>query len=118
MLNTLLMKFEIWKSPKNKKFYFNLKAKNGQVILTSQGYANKAGVKNGVASVQKNCSDEASFEKKVAKNGKFHFNLLSSNKKIVGTSQMYASQATMNAGINSVQRVAPVASVHEIEVKD
>lgn len=109
------MKFEVWKSPKNKKFYFNLKARNGQVILTSQGYANKAGAKNGIKSVAKNSANDASFEKKVAKNGKHHFNLLSSNKKIVASSQMYASKSSMEAGIRSVKRVAPEAVVVEIE---
>jgi uncharacterized protein YegP (UPF0339 family) len=109
------MKFEIWKSQKNKKFYFNLKARNGQVILTSQGYANKSGVKNGVNSVQKNCSNDNCFEKKVAKNGKHHFNLLSSNKKIIGSSQMYASKSSMESGIRAVKRVAPDAIVVELE---
>ena len=111
------MKFEVWKSPKNKKFYFNLKARNGQVILTSQGYANKAGVTNGIKSVQKNCSNDDCFERKVAKNGKHHFNLLSSNKKIVGSSQMYASKSSMEAGIRSVKRVAPEAATVTVEVE-
>ena len=48
------MKFEIFKSKKNGKFYFNLKADNGQVVLISQGYANTAGAKNGIASVHTN----------------------------------------------------------------
>ena len=105
------MKFEIFKSVKNKKFYFNLKARNGQVILQSQGYANKSGAVNGAKSVQTNCQDDKCFERKVAKNGKHHFNLLSRNKKIIGSSQMYASKASMENGINSVKRVAPAASI-------
>ena len=105
------MKFEIFQSEKNKKYYFNLKARNGQVILQSQGYANKAGAVNGAKSVQTNCKDDKSFDRKVAKNGKHHFNLLSKNKKIVGSSQMYASKASMENGISSVQRVAPEATI-------
>ena len=96
------MKFEIFKSEKNGKFYFNLKAGNGQVILSSQGYANKTGAKNGIASVQKNGNNVANYEIKVAKNGKHHFNLLSANKKIIGSSQMYASKDSMNKGIKAV----------------
>lgn len=111
------MKFEVFKSPKNKQFYFNLKARNGQVILASQGYANKAGVTNGIKSVQKNCANDNLYERKVAKNGKHHFNLLSTNKKIVGSSQMYASKSSMEAGIRSVMRVAPQAAVTEVEQK-
>jgi uncharacterized protein YegP (UPF0339 family) len=39
---------------KDNKFYFNLKAGNGEVILTSQGYKDKAGCLNGIESVKKN----------------------------------------------------------------
>jgi len=108
------MKFELFKSEKDKKFYFNLKAGNGQVILASQGYTNKAGAKNGIASVQKNCMNEKCWETKVAKNGKHHFNLLSTNKQIVGKSQMYASKATMAKGIASVKTNAPEAVIVEL----
>ena len=36
---------------------FDLKAGNGQVIATSEGYAAMAGCKNGIESVQKNAVD-------------------------------------------------------------
>lgn len=108
------MKFELFKSDKDKKFYFNLKAGNGQIILASQGYSGKPAAKNGIASVQKNCMDENCWETKVAKNGKHHFNLLSTNKKIVGKSQMYASKATMANGIASVKKNAPAAIIVEV----
>ena len=103
------MKFELFKSDKDSKFYFNLKAPNGQIILASQGYANKAGAKNGISSVQKNCNDDNCYQRKTAANGKHHFNLLSINKKIVGKSQMYASKASMENGIKSVRTNAPKA---------
>ena len=96
------MKFEIFKSKKNGKFYFNLKAGNGQVVLSSQGYANKAGAKNGITSVQTNGNNLNNYESNVAKNGKHHFNLVSANKKIIGSSQMYASKDSMNKGIKAV----------------
>ena len=111
------MKFEIFRSDKNKKFYFNLKARNGQVVLSSQGYASKASAKNGITSVQKNSKSTKNFERKKAKNGKHHFNLLSGNKQIVGSSQMYASKTGMENGIKSVQRVAKGAKVVDLTAK-
>lgn len=42
---------------KNGKFYFNLKATNGQVIGTSQMYESESGRDNGIASVMKNAPD-------------------------------------------------------------
>ena len=41
---------------KNGEFQFNLKATNGQVILTSEGYNTKAACLNGVESVKKNAT--------------------------------------------------------------
>jgi hypothetical protein len=105
------MKFELFKSEKNNKIYFNLKASNGQIILQSQGYADKGGAKNGIESVKKNCGDDANFERKEAANGKFHFNLLAANKQIIGSSQMYASKENMENGIESVKKTAPKAEI-------
>jgi uncharacterized protein YegP (UPF0339 family) len=39
---------------KNNKYHFNLKARNGQVIGSSQMYASKAGMENGIACVKDN----------------------------------------------------------------
>jgi uncharacterized protein YegP (UPF0339 family) len=98
---------------KDGEFQFNLKATNGQVILTSQGYASKASCMNGIESVKKNAQNEAQFDKKVAKNGKPYFNLMATNGQVIGASQMYASERTMLAGIASVMRNAPEAEVVE-----
>ena len=46
-------KYEI-KKARNGQFHFNLKAANGEIILSSEMYVAKRGAKNGIASVQKN----------------------------------------------------------------
>lgn len=98
---------------KNGEFQFNLKATNGQVILTSEGYTTKAACLNGVESVKKNAPVEARYEIKVAKNGKPYFNLKATNGQIIGGSQMYSTERTMKAGIASVMKNAPEAPVVE-----
>ena len=98
---------------KNGEFQFNLKATNGQTILSSEGYTTKTACLNGVESVKKNAAVDGRFEVKVAKNGKPFFNLKSSNGQIIGSSQMYASERTLKAGIASVQKNAPDAPVVE-----
>lgn len=95
-------KYQIY-AGKNDKTYFRLNAKNGQVILTSQGYAGKGGAKNGIESVRKNGPDDGNYERKTSANDKFFFNLLAGNKQIIGTSQMYASEASREKGIESVK---------------
>lgn len=105
--------FELKK--KNDQFHFVLKAGNGQVILSSEMYNSKAAAKNGIESVQKNCGDEKCYEKKTAKNGKFHFNVKATNGQIIGSSQMYAGESGVASGIESVMKNAPSAEVKEVE---
>ena len=49
-------KFEMY-TDKAGEFRFRLKAKNGQVIATSEGYKTKASCENGIACVKKNAPD-------------------------------------------------------------
>lgn len=98
--------FEIYVSEKNGEFYFRLKARNGEVILTSQGYKAKASCLNGIESVKKNSANEERFEIKEAKDGRLFFNLKATNGQIIGSSQMYKSESGMKNGIASVQKNA------------
>ena len=99
---------------KNGEFQFNLKATNGQTILTSEGYTTKSACLNGIESVKKNCKVEARYDKKVAANGKPFFNLKASNGQIIGGSQMYANEKNMLNGVASVMKNAPDASVVDL----
>ena len=96
---------------RNGEFQFNLKASNGQVILTSEGYKDRAGCDNGIASVKKNAPDDARYERKTATNGKFHFNLKAANHQVIGSSQLYESEDSRDNGIESVKKHAPDAAV-------
>ncbi len=49
-------KFEIYKD-KAGEFRFRLKAANGEIIASSEGYSSKAACENGIESVKKNASD-------------------------------------------------------------
>ncbi len=102
-------KFEIFKD-KGGKFRYRLKASNGEIVLASQGYASKAGCKNGIASVQKNCGTANCFDKKTAKNG-FRFNLKAMNGQVIGTSETYKTEAACNNGIKSIARAAKGAKI-------
>ena len=96
---------------KNGEFQFSLKASNGQVILTSEGYSSKAACLNGVASVMKNSQNEKNFVKLTAKNGKPYFNLKAANGQIIGNSEMYETEAGRDNGIVSVMKNAAVAGI-------
>ncbi|NII84256.1 hypothetical protein FHT21_003357 [Pedobacter sp. SG908] len=95
----------------NNEYQFNLKAANGQVILTSEGYTTKASCNKGIESVKTNAPTDARYDRKVAKNGAYYFNLKAANGEIIGTSQMYTTDDARNNGIESVKTNAPNAEV-------
>lgn len=54
-------KFEVY-ADKRGEYRFRLKAKNGQIIATGEGYKAKASCKNGIASIKKNAVDSKIVE--------------------------------------------------------
>lgn len=99
----------ILKNGKDSKTYFSLTAKNGQVILVSQGYKSMSACENGIKSVKTNSQDANRFERKESKNGQFYFNLKAGNGEVIGLSEQYKSKSSMENGINSVMSNAKLA---------
>ena len=94
--------YEIKKSTTG-QYFFNLKAANNEIILTSEQYSSKAACHTGIESCRKNSADAANFEKKTAKDGSPYFSLKSKdNGKILGRSEMYKTAAAMENGVKSV----------------
>lgn len=83
-------------------YRFDLVGGNGQIILTSELYTTKEACKKGIESVVHNVEDIENFERKISKNGKFYFNLKDENGAIIGTSELYESEAARENGIYSV----------------
>lgn len=106
-------KFEIFKSEKNHQFYFRLKARNGQIILQSEGYSTKANCLAGIESVKKYANDDKAYHKH-----DYHFDLKSTkNGRIIGSSEKYNSISAINNGIDSVKKNAPTAHIEDLSAK-
>ena len=106
-------KFEL-KQLKNEQYLFNLKASNGQIILTSEQYKSKSGAVNGIESVRKNSVNEGRFEVLVSKSGDPYFVLKAGNGEVIGRSETYSSDAACKNGIQSVMKNAPDAELVEL----
>ncbi len=100
---------------------FDLKAPNGQVVLTSGVYACEAACRKGMESVVKNAPiakvenqtqedfkslTNPKFELYQDKAGEFRFRLKARNGEIIGLSDAYASKAGCLSGIDSVKKSA------------
>ncbi|EED34518.1 conserved hypothetical protein [Luminiphilus syltensis NOR5-1B] len=103
-------KFDLKKSPSG-KYMFNLKAGNGQIILTSELYESKSAAENGITSVQKNAGDDSRYERKESKRGEPYFVLKATNGQVIGKSEMYSGSSGMENGIESVKKNGPSAEV-------
>ncbi len=105
---------------------FDLKARNGETIATSEVYASEAACKNGVESVRKNAEaakledqteegfetvTNPKFELYADKRGEYRFRLKARNGEIIATSEGYASKAACENGIESVRKNAVDAEV-------
>lgn len=110
----------------NSGIKFDLKATNGQVILTSEVYKAKASCLKGIASVAKNAPIAAvedqtaegyavlanpKFEIYQDKAGEYRFRLKARNGQIIGVSEGYVAKDSCENGIASVKKNAVDAPV-------
>ena len=120
-------KFVISKT-KSEQYTFNLKATNGQVILSaSESYTSPDGCNSGIASVQKNAlahvEDQTvagyetlthpKYEVYQDKAGEFRFRLKARNGEPIGKSEGYKTKASCLNGIESVGKNAPEGEIVE-----
>ena len=105
---------------------FDLKARNGEVIATSEVYTTERSCRNGIASVQKNAPVAAVENQTVEgyatekhpkfvvyqdKAGEFRFRLKATNGEIIAVSEGYTALASCLNGIESVKKNAVDAEI-------
>ena len=116
---------------KNGEFTFNLKASNGEVILTaSETYTSLSACENGINSVKKNAGspieDQTRDEKQTHpkfelykdKGGEFRFRLKAGNGQNIGKSEGYKAKASAKKGLASIAKNAPDAPVIVVEPEE
>ncbi len=107
-----MAKFEIF-TGKNKQYYFRLKADNGEIVLVSEAYKEKAGARNGIDSVKANAGNNAMFQLyESLMNGQYYFTLKAPNNEVIGVSEMYVGIPNAVGGMTAVSRAA--AKAHEV----
>ena len=95
------------------QYYFDLKAANGKVILTSERYTTRANALKGIESVRANAAIPARFDRRMSVAGEPYFVLKARNGEPIGRSEMYTSRWGRDNGIRSVETNAPEAHVAE-----
>ena len=98
----------------NHQFVFNLKAVNGEVILTSEAYPSKQAALDGIESVKINSPHDEQFERKKSGSSQPYFVLKARNHEIIGKSEMYTSEGARDKGIESVKKNGPIATTNDL----
>ena len=96
-----------------KEFRFNLRASNGQVILSSEGYATQANCFTGVTSLREHAEEDHTCERTSSRTGSYHFNLKVTNGQVTGASHSRETSVGMENGIHAVMTHAPAAAMLE-----
>ena len=106
-------KFQVFKSGYNSQYYYHLQSRNGEKILSGEGYTTKQACLNGIASVKANAIYDSRYDRR---NGfsNYTFNLKASNGEIIGRSENYTTSAARENGIEAVKRDAPNASTEDL----
>lgn len=92
------------------QFMWNLKAPNGEIILTSERYHSKEGAKNGIASCKVNSALNSRYERKTSSANQAYFVLRGGNNEVIGTSEMYSSASARDGGIEACKANGPTAT--------
>jgi uncharacterized protein len=104
-------KFEL-KINKNGKYYFNLKAENGRIILYSEMYETKGAALDGIVAVKMNAPYENNYLRKISATGVPYFILVAKNGQELGRSETIESLNSMENQIDSVKHGVIEANIN------
>ena len=107
------MKIVLRKSLTSEPYTFTFLDRKNNSVVRSEGYNVKNSALNDIESIRENCLNDASYEMKQAKNGKFFFNLKAFNDQVVGTSTFYETMDQRTIGIARFKMEAPYAILEE-----
>jgi len=93
------------------KYRFRLKGNNGETILASEGYSSRQACLSGIESVRHNSVMDERYNRLIATNGGYYFNLIAANGEIIGTSEVYSTKTARDNGIYAVKSNAPAAEL-------
>ena len=102
--------FQIFQS--SGQYWYHLRADNGEIVQSSEGYTAKASCENGIQSVKANCQPQR-FES-FLESGQYGFNHVAANGEIIGRGEKYTTAQARDHGILVVLREAPEARIEDL----
>lgn len=94
------------------QYYFHVRAKNGEILVQSEGYASRANAVSGAGSVTTNGTNNANYEVRSAVGGQAYFLVKSStNSNVLAWSQLYTSSSSATTAKDSFKTLIKSGAV-------
>ena len=95
-----VQRFEVF-TGEDGKHYFRLRANNGEIVLSSQGYTSKESALNGIKSVETNGTSADNYELVDSSDGQVGFDLKAANGQVIARSETYVSASNADRAIQT-----------------
>ena len=92
------------------RFFAELKASNGEVMLRTEYYSSLSGIKSGIETLKKNIEME-NYAINLDKNGNFVFKIFSTAKRLLCIGEGYSTREQCEKAFNSVKRFSQTAKI-------
>jgi hypothetical protein len=93
------------------RFYFDLHAQNGEIVLSSQGYDSEASALNGAFAVAEAGRSPAAYKVLRAADGTYYLNLVAPNNQVIATSETYATKANAERARDAIVALLPTVAL-------
>ena len=90
--------------------YADLKASNGEIMLSSESYTSLSGIKSGIETLKKNIASE-NYAINLDKNGNYVFKIFSTANRLLCVGEGYSSKDQCEKAFASVKRFAKTAVI-------
>jgi uncharacterized protein YegP (UPF0339 family) len=99
-----LQRFEVFQG-EDRQYYFHLRAGNGEIVLTSEGYTTKASALSGVSSVQTNGGTAASYDVFATADGQYAIRLKAANDETIAQGEAYVSKSNATRAVTRLAQI-------------
>jgi uncharacterized protein len=96
--------FELFKG-EDGKARFHLRASNGEIMLSSQGYTTNTSARGGIASVLTNGGDTSRYETFETADGGWAIRLVAANGEVIARGESYSSKSNATRAVNRLAEI-------------
>jgi len=95
-------------------FIFQLKDKEGKIILRSDGYTQKINCQKGISSMKRNSKNPERIELMETKPSGWRINMKAGNGQTTAQSEIYKAEAEAKDAVKIIMNIVPTADIRDL----